>query len=126
MTRKAPNDPVFNRLVREEIESGLNVDEKLVFVTNDNEIAEVIYPSEFGNGVPAQVRNRLQQAGRLKAVVHVSAAHIGSKVHAPRISLVEYLPDDRYYQFRYAPSWGAWEEPELEQLNQSYSELWDN
>jgi hypothetical protein len=124
MTRRAPEDPAFNRMVREQIESGLNADEKLLFITPDNQIAEAIYPTEFGSGEPARVRDRLEQAGRLKAVVHVSATHIGNKVHAPRISLVEYLPEDRIYQFRYAPSWGAWEQPELEEITQSYKELW--
>jgi hypothetical protein len=123
--RRAPDDAAFNRVVRDEIESGLNQNEKLLFITQDNQVAEAIYPTEFGDGWPAQVRKRLEKAGRLKAVVHVSAAYIGGKNHAPRISLVEYLPDGRLYQYRYAPSWGTWEQPELEDITQSYQSLWE-
>jgi hypothetical protein len=95
--RYTPNDPTFNRAVDLQIE-GSEPDERVVFFDTENKIREVVYASEFDNGVLQAVRKRLEDRGVLKAVVHVSATALGSRSgHGPRYSTVEYLPDGSYY-----------------------------
>ncbi len=97
MTRYTPNDPSFNRAVDAQIE-GNYPDERVVFMDTDDKVREVVYASEFGNGVLAAVRQRLEERGVLKAVVHISATVLGSRSGSgPRYSTIEYLPDGSYY-----------------------------
>lgn len=92
-----PKDAVFVRLVDAQIE-GSSSDERVVFMDIDNAIREVVYASEFGNGVLQAVRKRLEERGVLKAVVHISATVLGSRTGSgPRYSTVEYLPNGSYY-----------------------------
>jgi hypothetical protein len=92
-----PDDPTFNRAVNAQIE-GSEPDERVIFMDTENKVREVVYASEFGNGVLQNVRGRLEQSGVLKGVVHISAAVLGARDgHGPRYSTVEYIPDHQFY-----------------------------
>jgi hypothetical protein len=124
MTRSSPPDATVNKVVRELIDTGLRADEKLAFITTNNQVAAVLYASEFDNSTPSQIRAQLEKEGRLKGIVYVSALHIGQRPHAPRASVVEYLPDRQRYHYRFAPSHGIWVPAEYEDADQSYEEFW--
>jgi len=95
--RYTPDDPSFNKAVNAQIE-GSEPDERVIFMDTENRVREVVYASEFKNGVLQSVRTRLEKTGVLKGVVHVSAAVLGARDgHGPRYSTVEYLPDSRFY-----------------------------
>jgi hypothetical protein len=123
VTRYSPDDPAFNRVVRDLIEV-MYVEEKLVFITTDNQVAEVIYASEFGTDEPMRIRTRLERAERLKGIVHVSALHVGQRNTTPKISVVEYLPNKKTYHIRFVPQSMTWEPAEYEDADQNYKELW--
>lgn len=95
--RYTPDDPAFNKAVNAQIE-GSQPDERMVFMDTENRVREVVYASEFDNGVLQAVRHRLEERKVLKAVVHISATVLGSRSgHGPRYSTIEYLPDGEYY-----------------------------
>jgi hypothetical protein len=95
--RYTPDDAAFNKVVTAQIEGG-EPDERMIFIDTDNRVREVVYASEFENGVLQSVRTRLEGRGVLKAVVHISATVLGTRSgHGPRYSTIEYLPDERYY-----------------------------
>ena len=97
MTKRSPDDPAFNKVVRAEIE-GTRADERVVFIDMQNEVREAVYPSEFSSGELLRIRTRLDGLGELKAVVHISATVLGDRDgHGPRTSLVEYLPTGQNY-----------------------------
>ena len=92
-----PNDPAFMRIVDREI-SGSWSDERVLFIDNEDSIRMVIYASEFRDGRLKTERDRLENDGVLKGVVHISATVLGARNGSgPRYTTVEYLPDERYY-----------------------------
>lgn len=104
MTPRVPRDRALNRLIDAEVE-GTTPNERLIFVDTDNQIREVVFPSAFATGDHLVVRERLEKLGVLKAVVHISATVFGTPSgHGPRTSVVEYLPDGKYYATTYQPA----------------------
>lgn len=94
MTRKAPADTAFLRMLRRKVfEESLS--ERVIFVDTQNQIRVSVYPAEFATGELDQVRARLEGEGVLKAVVHVAADY--DTAHGPFISVVDYLPDGEFY-----------------------------
>jgi hypothetical protein len=83
--------------VNREIE-GSYPNERLLFFGMDDQVREVVYASEFESGEAHRIRARLEEAGTLKAIVHISATALGGKSGSgPRYSTIEYLPDRSYY-----------------------------
>lgn len=90
-----PDDRPFVKAMDEQIE-GNSRQERVVFIDFDNEVREAVYASEFA--VLQDVRERLEKAGVLKGIVHVSAVVFGlPDGHGPRFSTVEHIPTGKRY-----------------------------
>jgi len=99
--RRAPRDSAFNRVVQTEVMNAAP-NERVIFIDTDNQVREVVYPSEFDSDALTSTRSRLEREGVLKAVVHVSATVFGTPAGTgPRTSVVEYLPDGQYYAIQW-------------------------
>ena len=106
--RRAPDDPAFNKAVRQEVD-GSKPSEKVLFIDTENRIREAVYPSEFHTGHLQKTRKRLESTGDLKAVVHLSATVFGAPDGpGPRTSVVEYLPTGEYCAFTTEPAMFRW------------------
>lgn len=95
--------------------------ERVVFIDTDNNVREAVYPSEFTSGVLQSVRKRLEDAGVLKGVVHISATTLGAlDGHGPRTSVIEYLPSQQHFYLTVQPSRLTWvaEQPAALQATQ--------
>jgi hypothetical protein len=123
--RHSPDDAAFNRVLREEVEQ-TNHNERVIFIDTDNNVREAVYPSEFTTGVLQAVRQRLEDSGQLKAVIHISAHVLGGPGgRGPRTSVVEYLPTQEWYTTRFQIPLMTWtqEPPEvLEATKQLFRE----
>lgn len=106
--RNAPPDAPLRRAISSHIE-GLTADESIGFYDTDNELREVIYSAEFETGEIQRVRNRLEDMGILKAVVHFAAEVKGARGgHGLRVSVMEYIPDGKWYGMLYQPNLMTW------------------
>lgn len=124
--KKSPHDLTFNHLVRDEL-LGTSLGEKVLFIDIENTIREAVYPREFQTGVLQAVRKRLEDAGELKAVVHIAAISKGHR--GPRTSLVEYLPDNWVYSvLSTSPSvsWSPVDEDAQNQLKKLFNNGGEN
>jgi hypothetical protein len=108
VTRHSPKDPAFNKIIREEVEGNL-LQERIIFIDHDNHVREAVYPPEFHTGELQVVRQRMENQGVLKAVVHL-AANVpgGPKTSNPRTTLVQYLPDGQFYYREWRPPQSGW------------------
>ena len=104
MTRRSPDDPAFNRTVRQEI-SG-TVGERVIFIDKNNQVLEAVYPVQFHTGEIERLRRQFEDQGVLKGIAHIAAEHLGET--GPRVTTVEYLPDGSWYGINYIPTQMHW------------------
>jgi len=120
--RRRPKDTPLNRLIHQEL-SGSAPGEKMLFIDSENHIREAVYPKEFHTGELERVRERLETAGELKAVVHIAAIGLGH--HGPRITYVDYLPDNWVYSIAWRPPLFSWD-PTDEETQEEFKKFFGN
>ena len=120
--RRRPKDQPLNRLIHQELE-GSAPGEKMLFIDTENHIREAVYPKEFHTGELERVRERLEQAGELKAVVHIAAVALGH--HGPRVTYVDYLPDNWIYSIAWRPPLFSWD-PTDEETQEEFKKFFGN